>query len=123
MPQWARSRLRGLHGPTLLLTERQNVLGGVVVSMKARSTRWAGMPADRQAFGDQHAEQQDDVVRRIVLPDPNTPGAYGIPLCVILPLAFLSHSCDSRAQLSRCASHPLLLGGLALAIRQRRLRT
>jgi hypothetical protein len=42
-----RSRLTALSGPTsLLLSQSQNVQGGIVVAVEARPALWAAMPAN-----------------------------------------------------------------------------
>jgi hypothetical protein len=43
------------HGSPTALPEPFNILGSVMVAMEARSTVRTGMPADRQALGDEHA--------------------------------------------------------------------
>jgi hypothetical protein len=50
-PLW---RLRGLPDPTLVVAERQDVPGGVMVTMQASAALRAGVPADRQACRDKH---------------------------------------------------------------------
>src|SRR5262245_1708587 len=54
-PSGPRSRLRGLHGPTVPLPQRQEVPGGVVVPLQARPAVRARVPADGEALVDEYA--------------------------------------------------------------------
>ena len=51
------------HGSPMGLPGPLDVLRGVMVAMQARPTLWAGVPANRQAFGDQNAAARTPLAR------------------------------------------------------------
>src|SRR5262249_42443803 len=57
-PRW---RLRGLPGPTLLLPQRQDIQGGIVVPMQLRAALRAGVPANREGLLDKHPAARTDL--------------------------------------------------------------